>query len=280
MALAANANYTVRDTVQLACQAVTAAELYNGAYLYGGSRDHATAINRGRIAPWSGVAGQIPLGFASKRTTGNTAVVPIVEGEVDLGGRVMKNIAVTGLAGTVADNFRVVYATDDNTFTLVRPAVGHPVGIVTRFISATNCDVYFLSFGELCVLGMAGAGRKSWLLGIVNGLVSTGNHATGIVAPCHGRILSTYGIVFEPITDVNANGNINLEIAAVDVTGGVINFDFADVLGAKKAGSAVTATDVFHEGDLIDIECAEVAAGTAIDGYMAVYADVLLEPGL
>jgi len=280
MALAANANYTVRDTVQLACQAVTTAELYNGAYLYGGSRDHATAINRGRIAPWGSIAGQIPLGFASKRATGNTALVPITEGEVDLGGRVMKNIAVTGLGGTIADNFRVVYATDDNTFTLVRPTPGHPVGIVTRFISGTNCDVYFLSFGELCVLGMSGAGRESWLVGVVNGLCSSADHATGIVAPHHGRILSTYGIVFEPITDVDANATILLEIGGVNVTGGVVTFDFADILGAKKAGTAVTATEVFHEGDLIDIEVTQVAAGTAIDGYMALYADVLLEPGL
>jgi len=280
MALAANANYTVRDTVQLACQAVNAAELYNGAYLYGGSRDHATAINRGRLAPWSGVAGQIPLGFASKRATGNTALVPITEGEVDLGGRVMKNIAVTGLGGTIADNFRVVYATDDNTFTLVRPTPGHPVGIVTRFISGTNCDVYFLSFGELCVLGMGGAARDSWLVGIVNGIVSTGNHGTGIVAPCHGRILSTYGVVFEPITDADGSGDINLEIGGTNVTGGVITFATADVLGDKKAGTAVTAENIFHEGDLIDIEVTQNLAGTAADGYMAVYADVLKEPGL
>ena len=280
MALAANASYTIRDNKRMAVEAVNAAEVYNGAYLMGGSRDHGTAGVIGRARAWNDEVGAIPLGFATQRKTGDTAASPIVEAEIDLAGRVMKNIAVTGLGGTVADNFRVVYMTDDATFTLTRPTLGHPVGIVTKWISATNADVYFFGFGELCAIGFAGAGRQSVLIGIVNGVESAGNHATGWVAPYHGRILSTYGIVFEPITDADATATFNLEIGGTNVTGGVITWATADVLGDNKAGTAVTAANVFHEGDLIDVECAAGTAGTAADGYMAVYMDVLIEPGL
>jgi len=278
MALSANANYTIKDPRTYAIEAVDAAEIYNGSLLMMGSRSHGTAGVIGRIRAWNDEVGAIPMGFSSRRTTGNTTNQVLAE--VDLQARVLSNVAVTGLAGTNADRGRVVYATDDNTFTLTRPTLGHPVGIVVRDRSATNADVYFFDFGTLCAIGFAGAGRHSWLVGIVNGVVSTGNHATGIVAPCHGRILSTYGIVFEPQTDGDATGTINLEIGGTNVTGGVITFATADALGANKAGTAVTGANVFHEGDLIDIECTEGTAGAAADGYMAVYADVLIEPGL
>jgi hypothetical protein len=281
MALAANASYTIRDNKRAAVEAFNAAEIYNGAYLMGGSRDHATANLPGRVRAWNDEAGAIPLGFATQRKTGDTAAAPPVEGEIDLAGRVMKNIAVTGLAGTVADNFRVVYMTDDATFTLTRPTLGHPIGLVMKWISATNADVYFFGFGELCAIGMGGAAKRRELLGLVTAGAATGNVATGILAPSHGRILSVYGIVVIEPTDADVVQTINLEIDGTNVTGGVVTFQHDSAVAAKLAGTAVTAANVFNEGSLIDIETVATVAGTTADpGLLAVYADVLIEPGL
>lgn len=282
MALAANGTAVVRDNVQLAIQAANTAIIFNQSRLAGGDRSHATAASRGRAFPYTGADGEIPLGFSTSRQTGDTSATPIVEATADLSGRVHKNIAVTGLAGTVADNLRKVYAiTDDNTFTITKPSTNAlPVGVISRFISATNADVYFFGFDALCAIALAGGGQSTLLIGIANGLESAGNHATAIVMSGHGRILSTFGIVYEPIADADATATFNLEIGGVDVTGGVITWATADALGDKKDGTAVTGNNVFHDGDTIDLECAAGTAGTAADGYMAVYAVVEWELGL
>lgn len=283
MALSANGQAVIRGGQTLGqAEAVNAAEIYNQGFLMLGSRDHGSAAVIGRARAWNDEVGAIPFGFSTARTTGNTSASPIVKAEVDLQARVHTNVAVTGLTGDVTDTGRVVYATDDNTFTLTRPTLGHPIGIVSRWISATNADVYFFSFGELCVLGMSGAGKPGlWLLGTVTAGAATGNVATGIVATCHGRILQVYGIVVVEPTDADVVQTINLEIGGTNVTGGVVTFQFDSAVGAKLAGTAVTAANIIHEGDLIDIETVATVAGTTADpGLVNIYADVLVEPGL
>jgi hypothetical protein len=281
MALSANGQAVIKGNHTVGTiEAVDAAEIYNQSFMMLGSRDHGTAAVIGRARAWNDEVGAIPLGFSMARTTGSTSASPIVKAEVDLQGRVHHNIAVTGLTGDVTDVGRVVYATDDDTFTLTRPTLGHPVGIVTEWVSATNASVYFFSFGELCAIGFAGCGRETVFLGTINGVLSAGNHSTGWVAPYHGRITEVYGIVFEPIVDADATATINVEIGGTNVTGGVITFATADVLGDKKAGTAITAANIFHEGDLVDLEVTAGLAGSAADGYMNVFASVLKEPGL
>lgn len=280
MALSANGTAVVKAPHTLALEAVNAAEIYNQAFLMLGAASHATAAVRGRARAFNDENGAIPLGFSMARKTGDTSASPIVSAEVDLQGRIHANVAVTALTGDVTDVGKVVYLTDDNTFTLTRPTLGHPIGVVSRWISATNADVYVFGFDALCAIGLAGAARDTVFLGTVNGVESAGNHVTGWVAPYHGRIISCYGIVFEPITDVDATATFNLEIAAVDVTGGVITWATADVLGDKKAGTAITALNTFHQGDLIDVECAAGTAGTAADGYMNIFATVEKDLGL
>ena len=278
MALAANGTAVLRESAQIAMQAVNAAAIYNQARVMGGDRSHATP---GRVGPCAAADGEIPLGRATSRQTGDTGATPIVEATVDTQPYVAKNIAVTGLAGTYADNLRKVYQVDDLALTIVKPASNAlPVGVISRFISATNADVYFFGFDALCAIALAGGGQTTMLVGIVNGVESAGNHATGIVMSGHGRILAVYGVVFEPITDADATATINLEIGGTNVTGGVITWATADVLGDNKAGTAVTAANVFHDGDLLDIEVAAGTAGTAADGYMAVYATIEWELGL
>lgn len=280
MALAANGQAVVKAPHTLALEAVDAASIFNQSAMMLGAASHGTAATRGRAQAWNDEVGAIPLGWSMARTTGDTAASPIVNAEVDLQSRIFSNVAVTGLAGTVADVGKVVYMTDDATFTLTRPTLGHPMGVISRWRSSTNADVYCFGFDTLCAIGLGGAGRDTIFLGTINGVESVGNHVTGLIAPYHGRIVDIYGIVFEPITDADATATINAEIGGTNVTGGVITWATADVLGDKKAGTAITAANTFHQGDAIDLEVTAGTAGTAADGYLNVFATVEKDLGL
>jgi hypothetical protein len=282
MVLAANASLSVRGATLISPEVINGDIVYAGAYTAIGSRDHATAATRGRALPWlDDTLGLIPAGWALQQVTGNTGATPIPEVDLNIDDRVCKNIAVTGLAGDVGDVGRIVYAVDDGAFTLVRPTtIGFPAGIIVRWVSATNADVLFFGLATLCAMSMPFAGSYSWNLGTVRAGLATGNALTGIECTHHGRIISVYGIVAQTATDADVDLDLNLEIGGTNVTGGVIEWVAADANGAKKAGTAITAANVFHEGDLIDIEVVANTAGTANDpGAMNIYANVLLEPG-
>lgn len=271
----------VDDVDVIGPQVVNAAVLYSGAYQCINSRDHGTAASIGRVEPYTSTANMIPAGFQrSANATGNTSATPIPRANLWVGPVIVKSLAITGLGGTFADVGRIFYATADDTFTLTRTDPDLPLGIITDFQTSSVATARFFSMAELAILAMSGAGQQTWLLGIVSGICSAGNLATGIVLPCHGRFTANYGVVVEDITDANTDGDLNLEIGGTDVAGGVIEWLFSDALGVKKAGTAITADNIFHAGDLLDIECTQNTAGTAADGYMAVYATVLLEPGL
>lgn len=271
----------VDDVDLIGPQVVNAAVLYAGAYQCINSRDHTTAASIGRVEPYTSTANMIPAGIQrAENATGSTSATPIPRSNLWVGPVIIKSLAITGLGGTFADVGRVFYATADDTFTLTRTDPDLPLGIITDFQTSALATARFFSMAELAILAMAGAGQATWLLGTVNGVESAGNHATGIVMPCHGRFTADYGIVYEPIVDADATATFNLEIGGTDVTGGVITWATADVLGDKKSGTAITAANVFHAGDLLDIECAAGTAGSAADGYMNVYATVLMEPGL
>lgn len=287
MAMSANGTAVLADKVQLAAQAVNAAALYNQAFLYMGSRNHATAANKGRLAPWSSGAGQIPMGFSTSRQTGDTSATPIVEGTLDLDGRIMKNIAVTGLAGAVTDNGRKVYASDDGTFTLTRPSAPTlPVGFVTRFVSATNANVFFYSTEVLMALALAGGEKRTVCLGSICPVVGTaymiGSASTGIVwRGGHCFITDAYAINVRAATDVDVSLTVILKINDTAVTGASIALLFSDAVGAVKASTAITAANVLHEGDKIQVASTQVAAPTATDvGTYNLYMEVESELGL
>ena len=85
-----------------------------------------------------------------------------------------------------------------------------------------------------------------------------------------------------PDVDADVDIDYNLEIETLNVTGGVIEFVTADLIGAKKAGTAITddGTNSGEEADLIDVEAVANTAGTAVDGYMGIYAQVQTQLGL
>jgi hypothetical protein len=280
MALTANVQRETRTTQKASPQIVNAAVLYSGAYVGLGSRNHPTATSRGRCLPWASTAGQIPFGWKiSDSQTGSTSSSPIPEADLDIAERIVVNLAVTGLGGTFADVGRLVYATDDGTFSFTKPTVGVPAGMVVRFRSATVCDVLFFSVAELACLALAGGVRQTWPLGMVTGVIPGSiNVLTGFVAPHAGVINSVYGIVVQPAVGAGATNAFAVSIGGTPTTGGVITWALADVAGAKLAGTAITAANVVAEGSLLGVDATAGTASTG--GIMAVYADVTCELGL
>jgi hypothetical protein len=287
MALAANGTAVPADKIQLAAQAVNTAQLYNQSYSYMGSRSHATSTSRGRVAPWSTLAGQIPIGFSTSNVLGATGTTPIPEGTFDLDGRILKNVAVAGLAGTVADNGRKVYASDDLGWTLTRPtAPTTPVGFISRFNSATLANVFFYSTEVLMAIAFGGGERKTMCLGPITACNTAsayiiGSSTTGITMTCHGYITSVYAACVRANTDADVSQALNLKINDTFVTGGVVTLLAADTLALIKAGTAVTALNVFHEGDLIQVYNTQTTAGTASDpGTYSLFMNYETELGL
>ena len=244
------------------------------------STDHATAASRGRASAWSGGVEEIPVGYVESGVTGDTALTPIPRVILQMGGKILRNVTVTGVSAR-SDLMRKVYYSDENTLTLTRPTRGLPIGFVTDHVTGTTAHVYIFSVSEMYIIALSGSGQSRELLGVVRAGLTTGNALTGIEAPYHGRILSVYGIVATTATDADVDLDFNLEIGGVNVTGGVIEWLAADVNGAKKAGTPITGTNIFHEGDLIDMEVVANTAATANDpGAMNIYAEVELLPGV
>jgi hypothetical protein len=264
----------------IAPQAVNAAVLYAGSFAAGGAIDNGTAANVGRVLPWTKAAGQIPLGFCEQPVTGTGSVAN--RAIINAHGRILNRVAVTGVSAAT-DVFRWVYLADDGTgFTLTRSGPSIPVGIITDWFSSTTCDVYIFGFGELLLMQAGGGARFTMFLGCVGaGHTGAGNALTGIPMLQKGKIQAFYGIVARAATDADVDLDFNLEIGGTNVTGGVLEWLFSDAIGVKKTATAITAANVFHEGDVLDVEVVVNTAGTAADpGLMNLYIDVLIDPGI
>ena len=285
MALAADTPRITSPADSTAAQVANTAVAYDGAFLAMGTASHGTSASRGRVFPWTGALGEMPIGFCYQgKKTGDTAATPPVATSIWTADTRVNSCPVTGLAGTVADNAKWVYATADGTFTLTRPADpnGEPVGLTIQFQTSALCDVMFFGLGTKLAISAGGGTKKTWCLGaLVNYRATSGNVSTGIVAPCHGRILSVYTQCVNINTDVDVSSTINLEIGGTNVTGGVVTLAFGDAAGAKQTGTDVTAANVFHAGDAIDIELTVGTAGTATDpGLYNLFVEYETLPGL
>jgi hypothetical protein len=284
-ALSTDTPRTTATILGTQAQVVNADTAYSGGVAALCTTQHATSGSRGRTEPFSGAVGQLVAGLYSRATRlGDTSASPPVATSISIEDQRVEYLAVTGLAGTVADNFKLVYATTDNDFTLTRPAApnGNPVGIVVQFRTATTCDI--ILYGLVTQLGIAlgGGTLRSECIGVVAPvLTGSANLLTGWKAPCHGRILSVYAECIAANTDVDVDSDINLEIGGTNVTGGVVELIYTDAAGDKKSGTAVSAANVFHAGDAIDVEVTVNTAGTATDpGLYNLYVEFETLPGL
>lgn len=288
MAASANIELAKAGPSKFAVRVLDGEILYAGAYAALGSRDHGTAGNRGRAFAFADdTDGLIPLGFVDQQKTGDetgTNASGPVDASINLEDVIVRNMTITDDAGDVTDQGRLVYAVDDNTFSLTRPSSNAvAVGMTTRFIAANTFDVYFFSFATMMAISLAGGNRRTWHIGCFAAELgaTTGNLLTGIVCPYHGYITDYYLICGSAPADADVAGNVRLEINGTDLDFATANpaIAAADTVGLKISGSgALTATAV-HEGDLIDVEGVFSAAGTVMDGLYNVYADIELQPG-
>lgn len=272
-----------RDPTFSSWEVVATKTVVKGSFCTLNTQSHGTSGSRGRIQQFTGAAGEFPIGFHADRRSG------VVTGEdpVLAGAQLTPDIIdvpVTGIAGDRTDLLLEVYVTAGGVFTLTRPAAPNdePVGVVLRYHSTALAGVYFFGLAAQLALALAGGTAHLMHLGSYGPYAAgSGNVATGIPAPCHGRFLTVFGQVARIPTDGDCSHSFNLEIGGTNVTGGVVTWLFSDALGAKLAGTAITAANEFHRGDLIDVEVVVNTAGTATDpGLLNLFATYETLPGL
>lgn len=274
---------------------INTSTVFYGGQMFLGDQTHATAASRGRIAAYTGAAGQLQWGmlkpggnggadgFGADRNglVGDTGASPVVAASCEHDGYYLRNVPVAGVTTVNNSVGRLVYLNDtDNPLadlTLTRPTRGIPWGVISRYRSGDDCDVRAFSTWEKYICSLGGAGQYMWCLGVVvTETGGAGDLLIGIEAPHHGLITAVYAICASEPTDANMHMDIQFEIDGANLTGGVITLDFADTIGLKKSGTAVTGGNTMREGSLIDVEslAAGFVAGTAGDGIYNLYAEV------
>lgn len=138
-------DYTIQDMEEIATFNM---ELKNSSQVYYGSLvSHDT--DQGGVKPFDGTQTDRLVGWHWTDTeTGDTSATPKPTARIKPGGFVVTNLAVTGLAGTVADQGAEVYASDDGTYTIVDPGSGIVVGRVVKYVSSSVASVYMRNFLE------------------------------------------------------------------------------------------------------------------------------------
>lgn len=180
---------------------------------------------------------------------------------------IVRGLAVTGATATTEPGAKV-YASDGATFTLTAGANSR-IGRVVRGTGAGTADVYFQADWK----GEA-AQRDTVYLGSIDFATATdGDLKTGLTFPFKGRILSVFTITEATLVGSGGTFLVNLEIGAVNVTGGVITVATATqaTLGTKSAGTAITALNEFDADEAIDVEAAS-SGGIQTSGSVGLYA--------
>ena len=103
----------------------------------------------GACKPFDGTSSDKLLGWhVDESVTGDTGAVIYPHAKLLIGPFRWKSCPVTGLAGTVADNGKRVYATDDETYTVLDPSpTGAEVGYIDNYVDATYADVIMVFVG-------------------------------------------------------------------------------------------------------------------------------------
>lgn len=140
MALSEDFIYETADTMVQAFQVTNASQIFAGSLV---------GVNNttGLALAWTDVAAEQFVGVAMNGVTGDTTADEPPEVHVNVGGMVLKKVAVTGVTA-VTDVGNQVFATDDNTFDLAAGTNPNEVGLITRFYSGTTCDIRLYSLAE------------------------------------------------------------------------------------------------------------------------------------
>lgn len=252
-----------------------------------GLRGPGHATSQGDVGTYTPSSGLVFAGLAKEPggitdKTGDTSATPPPEVGLPLVPEVVLAHNVTGVTGD-GDVLKPVYASDNQTLTLTRPAADAEVaGLILAYNgSGTSCKVLFFGLSNQCLLGMAGGNRQILELGSYDHAdLTDGDKITGMVMPFHGKFVSLHGIVEKAFTGSGGTATFNLEIGTTDVTGGALVASTAagGTVGTKLDATAITAANEFHEGDAISLETSS-GGGTQTAGRVRVYAIVERLPG-
>ena len=102
--------------------------------------------------------------------------------------------------------------------------------------------------------------------------VADGDVLTTFTPGINGTIKKVAFAVTDPVTTADKLTTLNLEIGAVNLTGGVIALTSANCadLGAVIAGTAITANNVFTSTDTISVEAADTTAFVEGEGILLI----------
>lgn len=280
MALSANKNRENSKALGLEVELINDEVVFGGSFSMMTTNSHATSASQGRGDVYSDIEGAFWLGgWWNSPQTGDTSASPTVKSRTFTTGCILRKETVAGGTGDRTDNLQPVYATDDDTITFTRPTLGTAVGFAVKHITGTTYDLRLFSAAEYWLHSMGGGGQYTWFMGSFPVTqAASANVLTGIEAPHHGKFTKVYTIHSVAQTATASDVDVNLEIGGTNVTGGVVSITGVIALATKTAGTAVTAENVFHEGDLIDVEIVVNTAATA--GTVNLYAEVQLLPGL
>ncbi len=276
MALSTSGNLpSVAGADGLAGEIANAVQVYSGGFLGIRGPDHATT--QGYLVPYNDEAGVMFAGGAAETTTlGDTTASPPPETRTNVGEKVLVRATVTGVASR-GDILKPVYATDDNTLTLTRPTTGEVIGIVTDWYTSTTCDVLIFGIGARAA---AATTTELMFLGSISTIIASAiDLRTAIPLSFHGEIVEVFAMVDVAVAGSSGTGLLTLKINTTTVSGGVVTVSTAagGTVGTKLAGTAVTADNVFHAGDTLDVEIGTVTAMTA--GRIDLFARVQRRPG-
>lgn len=290
MALSAAAFNSLKHRQRVATQVKSAAVMYQGSFAGLGAAYDATAANVGRTFPYNDQASIIYWGLCQggggsgasqgqRSVTGDASYEQMVS--LIQEAFIIEKVAVTGATGPT-DVGRYVYLTDDGTLTLTRPSVGCPLGVVAAHRSSTSCDVSIFAVETVIAIVAGGAGKLRMCLGtFLCADMANGDLVTSLPMNHQGAIVQFHAIVTKAPAGTGGTVTINLEIGTTNVgptTPASLVVATGDAKGAAKASAAISANNVFHEGDLLSVEAASVTTMSA--GSFTLWMDYLTGPGI
>lgn len=215
-------------------------------------------ISTGFLENAKNAAGIMNFGIESQNSKGQDTEVTGDGSTVEWTVRsnfVDEDVTVAGI-GSKADIHKPVYASDNQTLTIVRPAIGSPIGILSDWKSGTTGNVLLFSRLIAVILGYQGGTVKREKFIVTSKALEAGVSAISLfTATNSGRLVSAYAILVADDSGVAAGDQtIGFDIGGVNVTGGQIQLLAADTIATKIAGTAITALNTFKGGQDINLE--------------------------
>jgi len=286
---AATTRDTRKDLSKVFVEVVDAEVLYRSAFASVKTLQNATSADVGRAGAYTGAVGelvvgeyltlqepQIGSGYSAAPTvevTGATSAAEPPKAALSLEPRVYRRVAVTGVS-SIAHQFRLVYLSDDNVFTLTVGTRPDPVGYVLEWFESTTCDVYFFSASQR--LAGIRIERLNLTALAVDMTQQSADLLAGYIMPYAGIIL---GLGFQAVVALTGSPTsvINAELDTTNVTGGTLALTATAINVMKVSSSFATAGHYFSRGSVLDVE---IDGGTAPSaGTAMLFVDVLVLPG-